>query len=199
MTKRHRRNTHRRCGSARCGWCSSIRASTPRSGRRSARSRRRSAARRRRCATGCGRPSATSGKRAGPDDATSGSGSRRWSARTASCARPTRSCARRRRILPRRSSTAGSSHDRVHRRSSRRLRGRADLQGAADRPVDLPCACRPPAPIPNALSARARATRPCGREIRRVWDENFGSTACARSGGSCGGRASTWPAAPSRA
>ena len=29
-------------------------------------------------------------------------------------ARPMRSCARRRRILPRRSSTAGSSHDRVH-------------------------------------------------------------------------------------
>lgn len=34
--------------------------------------------------------------------------------------------------------TAGSSHDRVHRRSSRGVRGRADLQGAADRPVDLP-------------------------------------------------------------
>ena len=74
---------------------------------------------------------------------TSASGSRRWSARTASCARPTRSCARRRRILPRRSSTAGSSHDRLHRRSSRRLRGRADLQRAADRPVDLPRPCRP--------------------------------------------------------
>ena len=35
----------------------------------------------------------------------------------------------------------GPSHDRVHRRSPRRLRGRADLQGAADRPVDLPCPC----------------------------------------------------------
>jgi transposase-like protein len=34
--------------------------------------------------------------------------------------------------------TAGSSHDRVDRRSSRGVRGRADLQGAADRPVDLP-------------------------------------------------------------
>ena len=40
-------------------------------------------------------------------------------------------------ILPRRSATAGSSHDRVHRRSPRGARGRADLQGAADRPVDL--------------------------------------------------------------
>ena len=44
-------------------------------------------------------------------------------------------------ILPRRSSTAGSSHDRVHRRLPRGARGRADLQGAADRPVELlrPC------------------------------------------------------------
>ena len=54
---------------------------------------------------------------------------------------PTRSCARRALILPRRSSTAGSSRDRVHRRSPRGARGRADLQAAADRPVDLlrPC------------------------------------------------------------
>ena len=46
------------------------------------------------------------------------------------------------RILPRRSSTAGPSHDRVHRRAiASRLRGRADLPGPADRPVDLPCPC----------------------------------------------------------
>ena len=38
----------------------------------------------------------------------------------------------------RRSSTAGSGHDRVHRRSSWGAWGRADLQGAADCPVDLP-------------------------------------------------------------
>jgi transposase-like protein len=38
--------------------------------------------------------------------------------------------------------TAGSSHDRVHRRSSRGVRGRADLPGAADRPVDLSRPCR---------------------------------------------------------
>ena len=53
--------------------------------------------------------------------------------RTATSGRSTRSCARRAPILPRRSSTAGSSHDRVHRRSPRGARGRADLQGAADR------------------------------------------------------------------
>jgi transposase-like protein len=52
-------------------------------------------------------------------------------------------CARRALILPRRSSTADPSHDRVHRRSPGRLRGRADLQGAADRPVVLPRPCRP--------------------------------------------------------
>ena len=40
-------------------------------------------------------------------------------------------------ILPRWSSTAGSGHDRVHRRSSVGLRGRADLSCAEDRPVHL--------------------------------------------------------------
>src|SRR4051812_13088128 len=48
------------------------------------------------------------------------------------------SAARRRRILPRRSSTPRSGNDRLHRRASRRPRGRADLQGAADCPVHLP-------------------------------------------------------------
>lgn len=48
--------------------------------------------------------------------------------------KPTRSFARRRLILPGRSSTAGSSPDRLHRRSPRGLRGRADVQGPADRP-----------------------------------------------------------------
>src|SRR5258707_15509315 len=64
------------------------------------------------------------------------------SGRTGSFARPMRSCARRARILPGRSSTADTSHDRLHRRSPRGVWGRADLQGAADRPIDLPCACR---------------------------------------------------------
>ena len=45
-------------------------------------------------------------------------------------------------FCPWRSSTAGPSHDRLHRRASRRLRGRADLQGPADRPVDVSRPCR---------------------------------------------------------
>jgi transposase-like protein len=49
------------------------------------------------------------------------------------------------RLSGERSSTAGRRHDRVHRRSSRRVWGRADLQAAADRPIDLPCSCRPAA------------------------------------------------------
>src|SRR5271170_4015510 len=61
--------------------------------------------------------------------------------RAGSSGKPTRSCARHRRILPRRSSTAGSSHDRFHRRSSGGVWGRADLQGVADRPFDLSCPC----------------------------------------------------------
>lgn len=45
-------------------------------------------------------------------------------------------------FLPRRSSTAGSSLEEVRRRASSHVRGRADLQGVADRPVGLPAACR---------------------------------------------------------
>ena len=93
---------------------------------------------------------------------TSAIGSRPWSGRSASCARPTRFYARRRLILPRRSSTAGSSHDRLHRRSSRRLWGRADLQGLADRPVELSRACGG-API-RAGCRRGRNATPALRE-----------------------------------
>jgi hypothetical protein len=91
---------------------------------------------------------------------TSASGSRLWSARSVNCAKPTRSCARPARISPWRSSTAGRGHDRVHRRPSGRLRGRADLQGAADRPVHLPRPCRParrPRPAAGAGSKRRDA------------------------------------------
>ena len=58
------------------------------------------------------------GLRDGTDDARSVIASRRWSGKSASCVRPTRSCAKPPRILLRRSSTAGSSHEGVHRRSS---------------------------------------------------------------------------------
>ena len=51
---------------------------------------------------------------------------------------------------------------------------------------------------PPALSARARRDEALTTEIQRVCEENFGSTACARSGGSCAAKASTSPAARSR-
>jgi hypothetical protein len=51
--------------------------------------------------------------------------------------RSLRTTAKRRLILPRRRSTAVSTHDRLHRRLSRSARGRTDLQGFADHPVDL--------------------------------------------------------------
>src|SRR3954453_9247299 len=80
---------------------------------------------------------------------------RPWSGRTGSCGRPTRSCARRRRILPRRSSTADTSHDSVHRQSARGVWGRADLRGAADCPIDLSHPCRQ-AGDPSRLPARVK-------------------------------------------
>ena len=55
-----------------------------------------------------------------------------------------------------------------------RLRGRADLQGAADRPVDVPRACAPGAPIRPGSGARAARRRALRAEIRRVCEENFG-------------------------
>ena len=156
------------------------RADHPRNGRRSARLRRRSAARRRRLRHWVRQAERDQG--CGPARrAMSGSGSRRWSVRTASCARPTRSCARRRRILRRRSSTAGSNHDRVHRRSSRRPWGRADLPGAADRPVHLPCRMPRDARDPGQAARPRGATRPVRRSggssrqnfqvygVRKVW------------------------------
>ena len=58
--------------------------------------------------------------------------------------------------------------------SPRRLRGRADLQGAADRPVDLSRPRRHAAPIPSRLPAARQAGRSsCSAEIRRVCEENF--------------------------
>jgi transposase-like protein len=88
------------------------------------------------------RPGPTSDERR----ATTRFASRRWNARCENCARPTRSCARCRRILRWRSSTAGPSHDRLHRRSSRCLRGRADLPSCRS-PQALTMPTRPSAPI----------------------------------------------------
>ena len=104
--------------------------------------------------------------------ARSATGSRLWSGRSVSCGRPTRSFARRRRILQWRSSTADPSHEVVHRRSSRRLRGRADLPRSADRPVDVSPAC---CPCPRSRPCTgAPAARSClAEEVRRICNENF--------------------------
>ena len=71
------------------------------------------------------------------DQRRAGPAQRRLSARTRSYAELTRSCARHRHFSPRRSSTAAGNDDRVHRRASRRIRGRVDLRATADRPVDV--------------------------------------------------------------
>src|SRR5580700_2604544 len=99
-------------------------------------------------------------------------GSRRSSGRTGSFARPMTSCARRARILPGRSSTADTSHDRLPRRSPRGVWGRADLQGVADRPIDLPCACRQ-ARRSGPVVTRARRDDALKPEVQRVFEENF--------------------------
>src|SRR5262245_65195388 len=84
-----------------------------------------------------------------------------------------RSCARRARILPRRSSTADTSHDRLHRRTAWRVRGRADLQGAADRPSTYHAHVARRVD-PTRLSARAKRDNGLMPEVRRVFEENFG-------------------------
>ena len=61
-----------------------------------------------------GRAERDSGRKSGLNTDVAAS-SRPWSGRTASFAKPTRSCAKLALILPRRSSTADTSHDRVHR------------------------------------------------------------------------------------
>src|SRR5436305_12082881 len=160
-----------RCVIAPCAWYLTTRRNIRRNGRRSTRLRARSAARERGCAAGCGGPIAT--RVCGPvPQRMTAIGSRRWSARTGNCATPTRSCARRRRILPRRSSTARSNDDRLHRRSSWGIWGRADLPRAADRPSHLPHA-RCPARRPAKLPARSRRDLVLAAEIRRVFEANL--------------------------
>jgi hypothetical protein len=46
--------------------------------------------------------------------------------------------------VPIEAGASGAGRDRVHRRAPGHVRGRADLQGPADRPVHLPCPCGPP-------------------------------------------------------
>src|SRR3982751_696381 len=181
--KKPRSRFRLKSGSVRSGWCSIIRASTDRNGRRSVRLRRRSAVRRNRCGAGYANQMAVAGRRPGgragagarrpwAGGPRAASGSRRWSVRTASCARQTKFCARRQLVLPRRSSTAGPSHDRVPRRSPPGPRGRADLQGSADRSVDYH-AQRAVRRNPGRASARIRRDAVLSERIRRVFDDNF--------------------------
>jgi transposase-like protein len=97
----------------------------------------------------------------------------------------------------RRSSTAGRSDGRVHRRR---------IEGHGVEPI---CDVLPIAPStyydhlakradPARLSDRARRDDELRPEIERVFEENWRSTASARSGTSCAGRASMSPAARSR-
>jgi putative transposase len=118
--------------------------------------------------------------------------SRPWKERTANYAKPMRFCERRRLILPRRSSTAGSSHDRVHRRSPRGVRGRADLQGSADRPMHLLCPRRTSGgsrqtPGPRATGCGAATCDPAGmgRELPSLRRAQ-GLAPAPPSGGRCG-------------
>ncbi len=69
-------------------------------------------------------------------------------------------------------STAGTSHDRLHRRSPRGTWGRADLQGVADRPIDLPRPCRQ-ADRPGQAVGAAKRDAALKPEIARVFAENF--------------------------
>ncbi len=67
---------------------------------------------------------------------------------------------------------AGLGHDQLHRRSSRGLRGRADLQGAADRPSTYYVHAARRAD-PDKQPVRARSDAALMIEIQRVFEANF--------------------------
>lgn len=71
-------------------------------------------------------------------------------------AKETRVCAKRPPLLPRQRPTAARSHDRLHRRSSSGIWGRADLHGVADRPL-----------YGNARAARSRDPGKPSRRAKR--------------------------------
>ena len=107
--RRHQKVSFLKFVSALSSWWLSIVEITHLNGRRWSRSPERLAAAQRRCAAGSAKRSAIRAY---------GTGSRRWSGRSGSCVRRTRSCGRPPHILRWRSSTAGPSHESVHRRSS---------------------------------------------------------------------------------
>jgi hypothetical protein len=99
-----------------------------------------------------------------------------------SCGGRTRSSGRRRRISPRRSSTAERSDGGVHRRPPGGVRGRADLCGAADRPVGVLRA-----PGAGRRSRAASPREPGQKPHRSLWCDQD------RSADDTGGRACGLP------
>ena len=94
----------------------------------------------------------------------------------------------------------GNSHDGpVHRRPSRRVRGRADLRRAADRPVDGLIALGTSGPIRRTGPRGRSATISSASRFSGSMTRTSRSTAPGTSGRSCGGTASAWRGAPWRA
>ncbi len=103
-------------------------------------------------------------------------------------------------FFARRSSTADRSDGGLHRSAPRDVRGRADLRGAADRPVDVFPAESAQAHDPTTRSARAQRDE----ELRADDSAGLGRAPSGvrrhgRSGGSCGASRSTSRAARVRA
>ena len=169
-------------------------ASTSRNGQRSARSPGRSAAQARHCGAGYGSTNVTRAYAL----AQHGRARRvkRSSARTGSCGERTRSCGWPVLFLPRRSSTAGSNHDRIYRRASGTPRGRADLRGAAGRPVSVCHADAARRADPGKMPARAQRDSTLTAEIEGVCEANLRVYGAERSGNSCAGKGPRSLAAP---
>ena len=188
-----------RSARARCGWCWSTRASTPRSGRRSARLRRRSAAAARRCANWVRQAERDQGLRAGPTteerERHQGAG-----AREPRAAPGQRDPAQGVGVF-----CAGGARPPVE----AMIAFIDDHRGVYG--VEPICRVLPIAPStyhahaarradPGRLPPRARRDAALReRDPARVSRRTSGSTACARSGGSSAGRGSRWPAARWRA
>ena len=77
------------------------------------------------------------------------------------------------RISPRRSSTAITRSERLHRRAPRSLRGRADLHSAAGRPVGVLAPCGAPAATRRCWPERAKRDALLLPEVQRVFDQNL--------------------------
>ena len=169
---RRRTNFHLRSARARFGWSWITRASIRRSGRRSSRLQRK---------IGCtaqtlhewvqeGRAStAASGPAFRPRMARAAQGAGAGEPRAAPGQRdPAQGVGV---FCPGGARPPSASHDRLHRRSPRGARGRADLQGAADRPVDLPRPYRPARRSGQAARRGRARRRPEGRDPARLRGE----------------------------